>query len=60
MVICWFCEIEKFPIYSMKGTEKAGVLCIYGMWMLCVGQGWMKAEGWNLRGSWDECLMWTG
>ena len=34
MVVCWFCEIEKFPIYSMNGTEKLGGLCIYGMWVL--------------------------
>ena len=39
---------------------KAGVLCIYGMWMLHTIGGIDREDGWNSGGGWDECLMWIG
>ena len=46
MVVCWFCEIEKFPIYSMNGTEKLGC-CVY-MVCACCNIGRIDGEdGWN-------------
>ena len=46
MVVCWFCEIEKFPIYSMNGTEKLGC-CVY-MVCGCYNIGRIDGEdGWN-------------
>ena len=40
-------ESEKFPIYSMNGTGKLGMLFIYGMWMLHDIGRIDREDGWN-------------
>ena len=43
MVVCYICGIEKFPIYSMKGTG----CCVY-MVCGCCNIGRIDGEdGWN-------------
>ena len=47
MVGCSFGGIEKFPIYSMNGTEKLGGGCVY-MVCGCYNIGRIDGEdGWN-------------
>lgn len=45
---CWLLAVtEKFPIYSVNGMEKQGVLCIYGIWMLHDIGRIDGEDGWN-------------